>query len=120
MHNDADCGTNAEICEVNVDTYLNDLCAHATLMRKSSTTYTPAAAMTMIKLPCPTSTITIHAAHLTTKTGIYTMSAFTMHAMSGSASAVHTTDHNKQASKQACMTYTPTVCKPSQYRALII
>ena len=89
-------------------------------MRNTTTNYTPAAAIMMTKLPCPTSTITIHAAHLTTKTGIYTMSVFTMHAMLGSASAVHMTDHNKQASKQACMTYTPTVCKPSQYRALII
>ena len=120
MHNNADCGTNPEVCEVNVDTYLDDFCSHATFMRNSATNYTPPATIMTTKLPCPTSTITIHAAHLTTKTGIYTMSVFTMHAMLGSASAVHTIDHNKQASKQACMTYTPTVCKPSQYRALII
>ena len=102
MNNNADCKTNAEICEVNVDTYLNYFCAHATLMRNTATNYTPAAAIIMTKLPCPTSTITIHVAHLTTKTGIYTMSVFTMHAMSGSASAVHTTDHrSKQANKHA-------------------
>ena len=118
MHNNADCGTDAEVCEVNVDVYLNDFCSHATLMRKSPTTYIPAAAITMTKLPRPTSTITIHAAHLTTKTGIYTMSVFTMHAMLGSASAVHTIDHNKQASKHDL--YTPTICKQSQYRAHII
>ena len=97
MHNNADCGTNAEVCEVNVDVYLNDFCANATLMRKSPTTYTPAAAMTMTKLPYPTSTITIHTAHLTTKIGIYTMSVFTTHVMLGSASAVHRLTTSKQA-----------------------
>ena len=96
----AGCGTDADICEVLVDYYLDQFCAQATLIKNSSTIYNTSAIVTMAELPCPTRTtcITIHLAHLTTKTGIYTMSVFTMHAMLGSASAVHMTDHSKQAS----------------------
>ena len=49
----ADCGTNTEVCEVNVDTFLDVFCAHATFTRNSTTTYNPS------KVQCPTSTITV-------------------------------------------------------------
>ena len=65
MNNNADCGTNAEVCEVNVDLYLDDFCTQATLMRKSPTTYNSS------KVPCPISTITVSTVYRTTKTGIY-------------------------------------------------
>ena len=76
----AGCGTDANICEVLIDYFLDQFCAQATLIRNNSTIYNTTATVTMAELPCPTRTITIHAAHLITKTGMYTMSVFTMHA----------------------------------------
>ena len=64
---DADCGTDATICEVNVDTYLRDFCAQATVTRNRATIRIPATIMS--ELPCPTSTITVYDVQLTTVTG---------------------------------------------------
>ena len=99
----AGCNVNAATCEVWVDVYLDYFCAQAISdsMMNSSAISTSATIAT--ELPCPTSTITIHAAHLTTKTGTQCLYSPCMHAMLGSASAVHTIDY-----KQASMTYTPT------------
>ena len=51
-----DCGTNAEICEVNVDTYLDEFCALATFTIERVTTST---------------TTTVCSVKLITTTGIY-------------------------------------------------
>ena len=74
----ADCGTNATICEVNVDIYLDYFCAQAMVTRNRDTICT----ITTItsELPCPMNT---HNVQLTTVTGTQLISILmhnTLHA----------------------------------------
>ena len=94
--------TNAEVCEVNVDTFLDAFCAHATFTRNSTTTYNSS------KVQCPTSTITV-TVYRTTETGIYTSYNITMaqyYCRSGN-SCVKKLSYDKLSCKKSSVGTTP-------------
>ena len=95
----ADCGTDAMVCEVNVDAYLDNFCAQATITRNRPTISTPTTITS--ELPCPTNTITLPNVQLTTVTGTQLI-LYLCITLSMLASYIHTIDH-----KQPCMTRTP-------------